>query len=363
MKKSIIALGIFIFILIIIGYKEIRGDPEQCLTCHSDKKVVGEMFYVDSEKFKNSTHSMLDCTVCHKDIVMSGEMHSEAEKRYGGWSRLEDDLNYQTKASSFETCVQCHSNRKDFGASVHNTLKNMRASPQFEKKCEACHLSCTTCHWKSEIEFITLTEWALDWTANVESHSFVSTTSFDDKNDLCAACHSGSYMGYEYDPSVGGIKVYAFPQAQELSESVHRDLECTDCHTDLHEMKHEVTPQGTRLGGIECATCHEKMAKIVAQGTHKNVSCVACHDTRLPIWEDVMIEEYVPYVVREEEKVSYLSHDVSKGGRLCVDCHGFSFVLRKDPLQLLGMTKPITIIVVGILGALLGYFKARRGGI
>ncbi|MCP4292352.1 MAG: hypothetical protein GY780_11035 [bacterium] len=92
----------------------------------------------------------------------------------------------------------------------------------------------------------------------------------DDYPDwICADCHSNT--GGE--PAEVG--------RSDLLGSLHEDLDCTECHSDLTQMPHKDT-----LAKVDCAECHEEVAAEYVQhglgivGESKYVpTCKDCHGT------------------------------------------------------------------------------------
>ncbi|HPA80705.1 MAG TPA: cytochrome c3 family protein, partial [Thermoanaerobaculales bacterium] len=98
-------------------------------------------------------------------------------------------------------------------------------------------------------------------------------------NDDCLQCHS--------DPEATGerggrpISVHVDPQA--FSRSTHRELACTDCHTDLEGVE---LPHGDELAAADCAACHDDVAAELASRPHgrlpadpssPSAMCIRCH--------------------------------------------------------------------------------------
>ena len=71
-------------------------------------------------------------------------------------------------------------------------------------------------------------------------------------NDECLVCHD--------DPSLKtstGKSVSVSPAA--FSSSVHKDLSCTDCHSQTANF--ENAPHFTNYQKVDCASCHDEAGK------------------------------------------------------------------------------------------------------
>jgi hypothetical protein len=98
---------------------------------------------------------------------------------------------------------------------------------------------------------------------------------------LCLECHSDTELATERQ----GQTVSLFVDPAILQRSVHRGLECDDCHMDVDV---ENLPHPERLQPVHCATCHDDAqvdfdASIHGQALNRNApfapSCRECHGT------------------------------------------------------------------------------------
>ena len=58
-----------------------------------------------------------------------------------------------------------------------------------------------------------------------------------------------------------GISLHVEPE--KYRTSVHADLDCTDCHTDIKGL-----PHAARLKTVDCSGCHSKEAAVYAKSRH-----------------------------------------------------------------------------------------------
>lgn len=327
---------------------------------------------MNRDKFARSLHRGQKCQDCHTDIVLH-KGHPDVPKTYGGWANFsaEDTLltrNYTTQAAI--ACANCHTDHADFLSSQHYLIGKIKSSRQrinlangvhtgrdYDKaKCGKCHLTCATCHFKGTrfqqssgdvTDFWStlltggsvpnvdgMTNWAIDWTTNVESHDFAIAEDLQSSNDLCRMCHTGYYTsfamtGYYPVDTVGNYQslvsqgIQKYPKYEEWSflsgnisvmtgvnllDSIYGEVRnafhsprlCLDCHDRIHSL--------TR---ITCIDCHDNA--IPADKPHSDVGCEACHDATMSVWR----KEYRKFppadtvrvaAVRNNEVIDWRSH-------------------------------------------------------
>ncbi len=97
------------------------------------------------------------------------------------------------------------------------------------------------------------------------------------KDSACISCHEGP--AYR-ETKQGGKEVVHFNR-QELNDSTHKSLGCTECHTGASTVPHK-----KELGRVDCAGCHREASLQFERGIHgvalkrgdKDApSCTSCH--------------------------------------------------------------------------------------
>lgn len=326
-----------------------KAENSTCLTsgCHGNVNLKKDIvvtggsietvpLYVDSAEFVATQHKAIKCTDCHTDISLSGGMHGNSNKTFGGWARFskksgtkalatpDSTRNYYTEAAT--SCKNCHSAQHNENA-AHIKIPRMRAASvrdigghpvgenYEDNNCARCHTSCATCHFESAIipqspthtdillqtnwdgiqtqgdnyngiDWGLATEWKMDWTMNVKSHKMRTGNDMKASNDVCKSCHIGYYRpakkGFAMRGSVvdsmyaTGIKRH--PQFQELTlGSIHQNTTCVTCHgSSLHN-------QVSIEDGPECIDCHSGKDANHPSVNHMNlaggvkIKCIACH--------------------------------------------------------------------------------------
>ncbi len=93
-----------------------------------------------------------------------------------------------------------------------------------------------------------------------------------DKKTPCLDCHNDQSLTYERN----GKEVSLFVEKQKFENSVHGQLECTDCHSgfDAENLPHKV---GNNISAVDCSNCHETETFSKSVHGQKNVNCYSCH--------------------------------------------------------------------------------------
>jgi len=366
----------------------------QCFQCHSNttlKKIITLAtstetipLYVDSTKFKTSKHSALSCVNCHTDITTTNLFSHQLTKFYGGWARFsakdnnvttgqEKTRNYTTVASMSCNKNGCHPTKSTFDNSTHRlTFKQTHASLRTvngenvgeaydNKDCYRCHTTCATCHFKSDIKQYqngdvlsiwdqlqtsgdgteplktqsnNLTQYQMDWTTNVESHTFLTGNNLRSNNDVCQSCHIGYYkppmngfLSLEAPyPKAYGTNIKRHPQIQEqIKSSVHQNFKCAECHTDVHSFPGDRKADWQLEGDVTCQKCHyfPSHTNFTAYSKHTTVDCISCHfrgfvksagQNGHDVWrlENKPNGKVRPLAIKYNEAVSWYPHNIEK---------------------------------------------------
>jgi cytochrome b subunit of formate dehydrogenase/nitrate/TMAO reductase-like tetraheme cytochrome c subunit len=97
-------------------------------------------------------------------------------------------------------------------------------------------------------------------------------------NQDCQSCHDNKELYKEVD----GKQVFLFLDEPLYNESVHKSLNCIDCHSDVTGDPHEPT-----LKKVSCGDCHEPAAQQALTSIHSKTrvgdqpaaKCIDCHGT------------------------------------------------------------------------------------
>lgn len=374
------------------------ADNSGCFGCHGDQStaptqtIAGKTvsLWVNPAAYATTKHGGQLCTACHGT---QSEAHDKANRTYGSWARFSSSASAATTASwnfwkvDGRKCVTCHTDPEytKFFSSDHSTSQNMKFNPDgsprkavtlvgslgttytanedyVPRDCERCHMgnNCGPCHWDATIiqnpkaPTVTgslldlwtdyssaatakkggLSEYAIDWTANIATHDFRSKADLTTSNEVCNACHTGYTQTPEaLFPDLGifdwGPRRHG--QTSELmlsgARGVHETLQlCTDCHKKVHDVKApESMLQWRQDHDVNCVECHPDR-KITGAGVpHQDVYCTACHGTEVnaildPNGGGTGVPLVIPRVTKHLEQQGYPSHNLRRDVD-CVRCH------------------------------------------
>jgi len=196
--------------------------------------------------------------------------------------------------------------------------------------------------WIIEVFFLGLVLWAVPGTA--------LSADEDLSNTGCLECHSDDELTAVRD----GNTVSLYVDQKVHTGSIHGELECVECHSDIEEIPHTerldpvdcsachddaVADYGQSIHGVRqlegdrdaprCATCHGKHDILAVQDPRSRVSrinlvrvCINCHvdegvTDRHPLPKPEVIRAYAASVHGHGFFQSGLSVSA-----VCTDCHG-----------------------------------------
>jgi hypothetical protein len=204
-----------------------------------------------------------------------------------------------------------------------------------------------------------MTEYAMDWTVNVEAHVFYTGDSLRATNAICQSCHLGYYKppmnGFLSEdppyPKAWGTNIRRHPQTQEVSLSQnHSSKKCAQCHTNVHAYpgrRHNWQEEGD----VKCRTCHT-MTNHYPQ--HTTVDCISCHFTGFgrskgqnahDVWRWPLVNNRVrPLVVKYNEAINWYPHQIVKPDThtVCASkCHYQGNLIGATPITSVPVSKEV----------------------
>lgn len=203
---------LFSALLIFFSANQISAQEFKCSECHETS--------IDKSVHKDA----LDCQACHIDV--KDEKHTE-------------------KKPAKVVCESCH---EEYGSSVkndihHRLLVKVKTPPD-----------CKTCHGTHEIV-----------KPPKENNAKVK--------EYCSKCHQSMVMAnpYHLQPAGSNICIQCHTQVDhkpELKTSVHKNLECADCHNYIagNLAKHPGNVKNTQKA--DCYLCHSSIAKDHRESIH-----------------------------------------------------------------------------------------------
>jgi hypothetical protein len=220
---------------------------DQCLECHGSNDLTttfanGETLslFVDRGKLEASVHGSLDCQDCHTDFAADDHPDMAFPNRRAlskSWARI---------------CTSCHSEFEG----IHQTMWAQNGD----------RLACADCHTAHAVQPVAV--------------------AFPDVR-ACAACHSQPLTLKTQDGATISLQM----KPKDLADSVHRRLNCRDCHFGFsakdHPQRSFRSPREHTLASAEtCRRCHfDKYTrtlesihyKLLSSGRQDAPVCVDCH--------------------------------------------------------------------------------------
>lgn len=234
--------------------ESLSEDDETCLSCHDSEGMEKNLangkilsLHIRGDAFANSIHGWVGCAGCHTDVDL--EIHPEDKP-------IETLSAYSAEAS--QVCAECHAGTSLEDGPAHHAYASTAGGP-----------ACAECHDAHAITPIS------EWKAGIGETAY------------CLTCH-GQALSLQLD---SGESFALSVDEGVLSNSVHLDHECADCHTGFSKQTHETeTFASTREHVIAlaqvCRNCHEKKfeqyegsihAALLNDGNLAAPVCTDCH--------------------------------------------------------------------------------------
>jgi hypothetical protein len=263
-------------------------DSQTCLNCHGapgmvmtlgDKTTVS--VHVDGDRFARSVHGALGCAGCHGDISLDN--HPSAT-----YATKQQFLQHLASA-----CRTCHADGQLMANPLHQRAITRANAPP----CSACHSAHAIIAVSSRKKTITTSQYCLTCHTQALSRSIqgerISLTLDEGwikgsvhKNHECSDCHT-AYSKENHPPPARfanarelslaiseTCKRCHFDTAVQYTDSVHFTLSaqgnqqapvCTDCHG-----AHQVGPPALAetMAGVPCKTCHQEIFAAYQESVH-----------------------------------------------------------------------------------------------
>jgi hypothetical protein len=295
-------------------------EGQRCLDCHSKHGIIkkfenGESTeaFIDIVKFRESVHSSLKCSDCHTDFLTD----EHPQRRYRSKEQ------YKIKTSL--VCRQCHTPEKFRAKAFHDKLLN----EEYEGKPHPC----TNCHTAHTV-------------------TAISNKTYKREEQYCLKCHVQNLSMQFKDGDTQTLSI----DASSLATSVHKSLNCSDCHFGFSNSNHPRRDFKSRrsfaIANSEvCRRCHyDKYAKamesihymVLSQGNLNSPVCTDCHGAHLILpsgkeksyitqrCQKCHAEIYATYAKSVHGKALFDEHN--QDVPICIDCHLAHNI--KNPLTL-----------------------------
>ena len=254
---------------------------DECLACHSDASLTKDdngkqvSLQVDEGKFKNSIHSMFNCTDCHTEIngaphdpastkPQCATCHADQQGKYDHGAHAKAIKAGDGKAAQ---CQDCH-------GSVHELLPGSDPASRVNrhnipKTCGSCHGKAATMQSAglSTAPFNSYEDSVHGKAVNGGSQTAAVCTDCHGEHDILTARESSSPI-FKFNVPQTCAKCHG-NESKQYTASIHGKAitrgnwnapVCTDCH-GIHGIKKPTDPNSSvsaaNLSNVTCANCHE----------------------------------------------------------------------------------------------------------
>ncbi|PKL83713.1 MAG: hypothetical protein CVV24_03445 [Ignavibacteriae bacterium HGW-Ignavibacteriae-3] len=184
-----------------------------------------------------------NCADCHENVIQKS-VHNEVIGCQDCHDGIKDESHAEKKKYTKVKCENCHEEYANLvNSDIHHRLKGRVKTPPDCKKCHGTH----------EIK-----------TPPKENKLKVK--------EYCSKCHTSMILANPYhSKAVEGNKCISCHKQNgftKLSESVHKNLECADCHNYI---SHNLTNHSKNVVATQkadCYLCHSSIAKEHRESIH-----------------------------------------------------------------------------------------------
>ena len=215
------------------------------------------LFFINNYTFAQE----FKCADCHENVIQKS-VHNEVISCQDCHSDIKDESHIEKKKYKKVKCKTCHEEYADLvKRDIHHRLKGKVKNPPDCKKCHGTH----------EIQ-----------TPPKENKLKVK--------EYCSKCHTSLVLANPYHTKVvEGNKCISCHKQNDftkLSQSVHKNLECADCHNYI---SNNLTNHPKNVGATQkadCYLCHSAIAKehresihgiSLSEGIDEAAMCWNCH--------------------------------------------------------------------------------------
>jgi len=228
--------------------------PILCGKCHKEGAPVARLYNITMQNilanYSESIHG--------KGLFESGLIVSATCNDCHGNHLILPHTNIQASTSSSKiasTCMKCHAN-------IELVHKKVIKRDLWEKKSGTVP-ACNDCH-SSHIIKIQKTETVIS-------------------NQICLNCHESDNTF----KTVNNTKISLKVNKSDFINSVHKNIACNNCHTDVTTDNKSVRPC-IPVKKVDCSICHEEVSDIYINSDHGKAFytkssnapyCIDCHGT------------------------------------------------------------------------------------
>ncbi|GAB4369347.1 MAG: hypothetical protein Kow0042_10990 [Calditrichia bacterium] len=349
------------FLAGIHGKALVRGAPyaPTCSECHGEHDIL------PSENPKSRTYKMnipILCGKCHREGAPVARTYNISEKDIlTNYSQsIHGEGLFRQGLIVTATCNDCHGNHLVL---PHTNPRATTSVQNIAKTCTKCHARIEEVHvkvirgelWEKEPGAIPAC------TDCHPPHRIKRTALVIGTSDReCLKCHEKP----DVFKTVNGQQISMTVQKEQIANSVHRDIPCVKCHSDIDPTLHRPCQTADR---VDCSKCHAQVAEDYFASDHgqayfeknpKAPYCTDCHGKHLVLSHlderDKTYRANVPKLCTDcHDKPSEADTVMTERGRvlvdysssvhglglikkgllpsaICTDCHSHHYVLDSD---------------------------------
>ena len=286
-----------------------RGAPyaPTCSECH------GEHYILPPSDVKSRTYKMnipVLCGKCHREGAPVARIYNIPEKDIlSNYSQsIHGEGLFKQGLIVTATCNDCHGNHQIL---PHTNARSTVSARNIASTCTQCHARIEEVH----IKIIKGELWELEpgaipaCTDCHQPHTIRKTSLVLRTSDReCLKCHEKE----DVYKTVGGQQVSMTVRKEHIQNSMHRNIPCVKCHTDINPQIHR--PCET-AGRVDCSNCHAQIAEDYFESEHGKAYFRKNPDS--PYCTDCHGKHTVLSHLDEQDK-TYRANIP----KLCGDCHG-----------------------------------------
>ncbi|NIO37434.1 hypothetical protein GTO27_06990, partial [Candidatus Bathyarchaeota archaeon] len=285
-----------------------RGAPyaPTCNECH------GEHYILPTSDVKSRTYKMnipVLCGKCHREGAPVARIYNIPEKDIlSNYSQsIHGEGLFKQGLTVTATCNDCHGNHLVL---PHTNGRSTISARNIATTCTQCHARIEEVHvkiikgelWEQEPGAIPAC------TDCHRPHTLRRTSLVLRTSDReCLLCHGKEDIYI----TVGAQQISMTVRKEDIQNSMHRNIPCVKCHTDIDPQRHR--PCET-AGRVDCSNCHAQIAEDYFESSHGEAYiqkhpdspyCTDCHGKHTVLSH------------RDERDKTYRSNIP----QLCGDCH------------------------------------------
>jgi len=330
-----------------------------CRECHGDHYIIPPA-NVNSRTYKMNIPVL--CGKCHREGAPVARVYNISEHNIlTNYSQsIHGEGLFKQGLIVTATCNDCHSNHRIL---PHTYTRSSVSIRNVANTCMACHARIEEVHTKIiKGELWEREPGAIPACTDCHKPHTVSRTNLvlRTSDRECLACHGKE----EIHTTESGETITRIPIKDDLRESVHLDIPCIKCHTNITPHKERPCEN---VGQVDCSSCHAQIAEDFFQSSHGEAFrenkdnapyCTECHGdhgtkshldaedktyrSNIPTLCGKCHAQLVPPDPQRHSEGDVLS-DYSKSvhgeglikkgllpSAICTDCHSTHFVLNHE---------------------------------